>query len=233
MPIHDLSATPDPGKGLLDLLKEACERLELEYAAYAGVNPIDNSVHIVVSYPEAWKEHYQRNDLHLHDPAMLHAQKSQAPITWGRLVDDPLYDKLFSAATAFGIPETGVTIPIRGPSGDKGLLSGTRKMTNQQWNSHLFHILPSMQVEAAIMHDTVMQQGALMRTVSAPTLSHREIEILQWSAAGKTQTDIGDILSISARTVEVHMRSARSKLGAMTTAQAVARAVGLRIIYPM
>jgi len=169
----------------------------------------------------------------MQDPAMLHAQRSQAPIAWGRLVNDPLYDNLFSAASDFGIPETGVTIPVRGPYGDKGLLSGTRKMRKDAWNKHLLHILPRMQIEAALIHDAVMQRGAVMRALSAPSLSVREIEILQWSAAGKTQSDIADILSISARTVEVHMRSARHKLGAMTTAQAVARGVGMGLIYPM
>lgn len=233
MPIHDLSATPDPGKGLLDLLKEACERLELEYAAYAGVNLIDNSIHAIVNYPDDWKLHYQQNGLHQTDPTLLHAQRSQAPVRWDRLVNDPLYNSLFSQAHDHGIPETGVTIPIRGPFGDKGMLSVTRKMQDDAWSKHLIHILPDLQTEAALIHDAVMQQGSIMRVMRTPSLSDREIEILQWSAAGKTQSDVADILSISARTVEVHMRSARTKLGAMTTAQAVARAVGMGMIYPM
>jgi hypothetical protein len=54
----------------------------------------------------------------------------------------------------------------------------------------------------------------------------------QWVAAGKSQQDVGDILGISTRTVEVHLRSAREKLGALTTVQAVGRAIGLNIIYP-
>jgi DNA-binding CsgD family transcriptional regulator len=44
--------------------------------------------------------------------------------------------------------------------------------------------------------------------------------------------DVGDILSISARTVEVHLRSAREKLCTISTAQAVGRAVSLGIIHP-
>ena len=60
----------------------------------------------------------------------------------------------------------------------------------------------------------------------------RETEILQWIAAGKSQQDIADILTISHRTVEVHLRSARTKLNALTTAQAIGRAIGLGLIYP-
>jgi DNA-binding CsgD family transcriptional regulator len=63
-------------------------------------------------------------------------------------------------------------------------------------------------------------------------LSNREREALQWIAAGKSQQDVGDILGISGRTVEVHLRSAREKLGALTTVQAVGRAIAFGLIYP-
>jgi DNA-binding CsgD family transcriptional regulator len=56
--------------------------------------------------------------------------------------------------------------------------------------------------------------------------------VLQWVAAGKSQQDVGDILNISSRTVEVHLRSAREKLGALTTVQAVGRAIGFGMIQP-
>ncbi|WP_366944699.1 LuxR C-terminal-related transcriptional regulator [Planktotalea sp.] len=44
--------------------------------------------------------------------------------------------------------------------------------------------------------------------------------------------DIGVILTISSRTVEVHLRSARSKLSALSTPQAVGRAIGMGFIQP-
>lgn len=77
-----------------------------------------------------------------------------------------------------------------------------------------------------------MRSGTLSATLFHPNLSTRELEILKWAADGKSQHDIGDILSISHRTVEVHLRSARDKLGALTTTQAVGRAVGLGLILP-
>jgi DNA-binding CsgD family transcriptional regulator len=89
-----------------------------------------------------------------------------------------------------------------------------------------------LQIAAVHLHDAVMRAGLLVPPLARPTLSTREREVLQWVAAGKSQQDIGDILSISPRTVEVHLRSAREKLGALTTAQAVGRAIGLRLIYP-
>lgn len=207
--------------------------LELDYAAYAGVNTIDNSVHAIVNYPDEWKAHYLDFGLHEKDPVLAIAARSQGPVHWHWLRDQPQYDNVFIQAHDFGIPDQGVTIPVRGPFGDKGMLSVTRKLSVTNWEKHARHIMSDLQQVAAAVHDHVMQQGLVMRSMRAPALSQREQETLQWIAAGKAQADIAEILNISARTVEVHLRSSRAKLGALSTAQAVARAIGMRLIYPM
>jgi DNA-binding CsgD family transcriptional regulator len=53
-------------------------------------------------------------------------------------------------------------------------------------------------------------------------LSERELECMRWVAAGKTDWEIGIILSISATTVKFHVNGARRKLGAVTRPQATA-----------
>ena len=59
----------------------------------------------------------------------------------------------------------------------------------------------------------------------AEPLSARELECLRWVADGKTDTEIGEILSISDTIVKFHVTRARRKLGARTRAQATARLV--------
>src|ERR1044071_2667229 len=56
-------------------------------------------------------------------------------------------------------------------------------------------------------------------------LSARELECMRWVAAGKTDWEIGTILSISGTTVKFHVDRGRAKLGARTRAQATARLV--------
>ena len=85
---------------------------------------------------------------------------------------------------------------------------------------------------AVNLHDNVLNSDVLPTALARPSLSEREREILQWVAHGKSQQDIGDILTISHRTVEVHIRSGREKLGALTTAQAVGRGIRLGLIQP-
>lgn len=56
-------------------------------------------------------------------------------------------------------------------------------------------------------------------------LTIREAEVLIWIAAGKSNRDIGDILAISARTVNKHLEQIFMKLGVENRASAAALAV--------
>jgi DNA-binding NarL/FixJ family response regulator len=63
-------------------------------------------------------------------------------------------------------------------------------------------------------------------------LSARERETLTWAARGKTFEEIGEILSLSRRTVEFHLDNARRKLGVATRTQALIKATTGRLIAP-
>lgn len=229
----DLSTIPNPDVPFTDFLDKLCSRFELDYAAYAGTNPVDGSVHAHVNYPDEWKEHYIEHGLHLIDPALHKARRSIAPVDWRRFERNAQFDRVFNRAHDFGIGDLGVTIPVRGPYGDIGMLSVTRKCSVAEWDKLTRHVMSDLQTVAVHLHDTVMRSDMLSRALRHPALSSREREILQWTAAGKSQQDIADILSISHRTVEVHLRSAREKLFALTTAQAVGRGIAMGLIYPL
>jgi len=63
-------------------------------------------------------------------------------------------------------------------------------------------------------------------------LSPREIDVLTWSARGKTSDEISGILDLSKRTVDFHMDNARAKLGVATRIQAVVKAIAGKLIEP-
>ncbi len=65
-----------------------------------------------------------------------------------------------------------------------------------------------------------------------PPLSPRERECLQWLVAGKGDWEIGQILSISEKTVNTHVERAKHKLGVATRAQAIVAALRHRLINP-
>lgn len=59
----------------------------------------------------------------------------------------------------------------------------------------------------------------------ALSLTSRESEVLRWLSCGKSNRDIGEILTISPRTVNKHLEQIFVKLGVENRAAAVARAV--------
>lgn len=230
--IFDLSNVPQTDVRFGDFLDHVCNYLNFDYATYAGINPVDRSVHGYTNYPEAWKRHYLDAGLHRLDPTLLMASRSIAPIDWRRVQNHSNFRSVFYDAHDFGIGKLGITIPVRGPYGDVGMLSVTRDCDVREWERLMRQALGELQSAAVHLHDAAMRSDALSHTLRCPVLSSRETEILQWVAAGKSQLDVADILGIAQRTVEVHLASGRDKLGALNTPQAVARAVALGLIHP-
>ncbi|MGH1577235.1 autoinducer binding domain-containing protein [Planktotalea sp.] len=232
MDIVDLGALEKTEAGFTSFLGELCDKLELDYATYCAVNTVSDQVIGFSTYKDEWKEHYGAQRFQNVDPTLHMPMRSIAPVDWQRLRTHKDFQKVFEHARDFQIADQGLSIPIHGPFGEVGLISVTRDCKRETWEQLRRHVITELQTAAVSLHDTVMQSDTLGYALRRPQLSARECEVLQWTAAGKTQVDIGDILSISFRTVEVHLRSARSKLCALTTPQAIGRAIAMGFIHP-
>ncbi len=68
----------------------------------------------------------------------------------------------------------------------------------------------------------VVEEQVLQRTLA---ISSRESEVLLWVSRGKSNREIGEILTISPRTVDKHIAQIFAKLGVANRASAAARAV--------
>ena len=232
MDLIDLASTPEGQRDFVAHLNKLCHAAGVEYASYAAANPVTGTMHAFTTYPDLWKNHYMERGLHNIDPTLNAAARSVAPVDWARLEKKPGFKSVFSEAADFRIPDKGLTVPVRGPLGETGLLCVCASMSATEWRKLKRDIMGDLLTNAVHLHDTVMNSDPLMKALRQPRLSQREVEILQWVAAGKSQLDVGDILSISSRTVEVHLRSAREKLCTISTPQAVGRAVSLGLIQP-
>jgi LuxR family transcriptional regulator, quorum-sensing system regulator BjaR1 len=83
--------------------------------------------------------------------------------------------------------------------------------------------------DVGLLYLTSIQFGLALSThkteIVNESLSVREREILLWIACGKTAWEIGQILQIKKTTVDKHLQSTRTKLGAATNAHAVSLAI--------
>ncbi|MGR3322443.1 MAG: autoinducer binding domain-containing protein, partial [Pseudooceanicola sp.] len=115
MDLIDLSSLPQPELGLRDFLDRVCEKHELDFAAYAGMDTISQTIHGVVNYPRGWQELYTQKGLQGVDPTLAMASRSIAPVDWGRLRQEPTFDLMFSAAHDFGISHQALRSRFAGP----------------------------------------------------------------------------------------------------------------------
>ena len=76
------------------------------------------------------------------------------------------------------------------------------------------------------LHSAMLERCHLRHrlAINIIRLSEREIEVLKWTAKGKIASDIAMILSLSTRTVNFHISSAMTKLGASNKTSAVVMA---------
>jgi DNA-binding CsgD family transcriptional regulator len=77
-----------------------------------------------------------------------------------------------------------------------------------------------------------LHQRPEMVAADVTSLSPKEREILSWVAAGKTDDEIGIILSISRNTVDTHMRNIFRKLDAPNRVAAAVKGITLGHIHP-
>lgn len=182
------------------------------------------------SMPGHWLENYVREGYQDYDPLMRRNHVEVSPFEWS-MDDYGVHDLIANQINwradnrAAGI-ERGLSIPDRHDGHLKIItLCGARGELDPD-DRRALHFAG---LEALLrMHEL----GLEGQKESVPPLSPRERECLQWIVAGKSDWEIGQILSISEKTVNTHVERAKAKLGVATRPQAIVAAMRHRLINP-
>jgi LuxR family quorum sensing-dependent transcriptional regulator len=171
--------------------------------------------------PQEFVKHYIEENYVLRDPLVTELRNTLNPYTWGdvRARRDLSKDEkaIIDEGREFDARD-GFIIPIATSSGSVSLFSACGRDPNL-----------SERARAALEIIGIYSQHALKRAViraqreevSRTPLTPRELEILKRCKDGKTRPEIGEILSISPKTVEFHLRGIMDKLGASNQISAV------------
>lgn len=178
--------------------------------------------------PQGFADAHDRAGHGPNNPLVQRALTRLEPLAVNEIWAAPLTDRQKRALAFISMSlnvRDGFTIPVRLDAQLDGIVmfGGLSPDTSPLTRSFL-HLL----AHGAFRRARDLSAAPIKKRKGALTV--REIECLRWTAQGKTDGEIGTILSISARTARFHIENAKRKLGVSTRIQAVAEALRLRAI---
>jgi DNA-binding CsgD family transcriptional regulator len=217
---------------LFDRVSALAAAMGFEYCAYGVRMPIPISrpaFALFNNYSAEWQKHYQEREFLMIDPTVQHGLKSTQPLLWTPEVFNKT-PELWEDARAHGL-RFGWAQSARDANGAIGMLTLARSVGQLEpidlaenqfkmvWLSQMTHVgmaqllLPKMIPESLVV------------------MTAREREVLRWTAEGKTAFEVGQILSVSERTVNFHINNVVHKLGASNKIQAAVKAASLGMLF--
>lgn len=168
---------------------------------------------IYQTYDQGWVNHYTVNAYVLRDPATIWGMANTGVIRWS----DPAFadpHNILPEAAAFGL-RYGVTVAC-GPSSSRSIAGFAR--SDREFTEQELYMVRSC-VER--MHDRFAQPA---------TLTAAQLEALRCLAEGDRHSDAATRLGISESAFKARIVSARERLSARTTAEAIRRARDHRLL---
>lgn len=213
-------------------LAHAAADLGFEYCAFGLQLPYpltSKRTVLINNYSIEWKQRYQGQDYVKRDPTILRGRANTQPFLW----TDALFahtPDMWEDACAHGL-EHGWSQSCMDGSGSTSLLSLARsseRISQLELKAHKSKLRWLVSVAHLSLTGLYQEQS---RSQLGVGLTERELEILRWSADGKSAADIGDILNISKNTVDFHIKNAVQKLQTSNKTAAVAKAVMMGLLF--
>lgn len=175
------------------------------------------------TYPKLWNATYVAENFFDIDPVIDVLRWSRTPVDWSAL-DSGRNRQFFDAARQGDVGSRGMTIPLRGPHGERCLFSVSSDHSRADWSILKTSSAHELCIISNLLHEKVLP--VLNHAIPRPwrALSPRERQCLEHIAVGLIPKQIAARLSISESSVRLYLHSARKKLDAKTSHQAVARA---------
>ncbi len=219
-----------------DFLLTLKDHLGFDHLTYAIFNSPNVKVRdplVACSYQREWLDYYFSEDCINCDPIVRAAQTSHRPYSWESLKKNKTEQAFMQHAQDFGISNRGMTIPIRRVNNELALVSICANANRRQWTDLMNYSVPVVRFIADYCHDTFMQKFTEAAGQGEDVkLTTRERECLLWTARGKSNWEIANILNIAERTVTFHIGNACTKLGVNGRFQATVKAIAHHMIYP-
>ena len=171
-------------------------------------------------FPEGYVDAYVQHRWEKIDPVLACTLRASRPFFWTDVAKTRLSDDqtdFMSACRELHV-HSGVMFPFHGPHQRLDVISISRRVADPA-NPERIDLLHAITTQAWARYQQLSEERLFVDP--DPVLTPRELEILLRCKDGKSRPEIGEILSISPKTVEFHLRSIMDKLGASNQISAV------------
>lgn len=190
--------------------------------AWAGIGRHRQNRFFFVDWPQDWLDFYQENDFVAHDALPIESRRRVRPFWYSEVISrlklSAKQKELYDAGVAYGWKDV-FGVPIHGPGNLQGLVTMATRQ-ELKLSPAACAVLEGM--ARAVWERCRTAEGFGLGVVELPKLSARELECLQWAAAGKSDADIAILVGIKPATAHFHVERAKKKLGVRTRVEAVA-----------
>jgi len=181
---------------------------------------------LITDWPDEYVKLRIKENTFLKDPIVRLALKTKTPFTWHEAYErvDRAGRRILDQGREHS-QQDGLLVPIHAFEATPGIVSlGTDKL---DLSSDRIRWIDIVCVHAFTRITDL--SGPYPFEIRA-TLSNREIDVIQYAAAGKTNWEIGKILSLSEYTVAEYLKGAAKKLNTNGRVHTVAVAIGRNLI---
>lgn len=216
-------------KELTKALQRQVETLGLDQFALLIRHPVPFTrpkTFLFTTYSADWIKQYDNENYYAVDPVLLICQLPGKFLVWKDAVTER-NEIFWQAAKEYGLV-SGFSCSMMAPNRAVGILSAASKKP-----VNMLNLLPEQQLRLQYLLDlsllTLLRLDDASMRILDITLSQRELEILKWTAEGKTAVEISLILAISPHTVNFHQKNLQRRFNAPNKTQVAsyAAAIGL------
>ena len=200
----------------------------INFSAYRYKAEGPEAIHFV-TYPLDWVTHYIRSNYMDIDPLVHFDYRRISFLDWEEIRRTKTAENFFQDFHQRGLGDHGVILTCHRESGLYGVTNYCFDRPSEGWESfrgERMEILRFMTNNLSEAYESIYDGQAVRKY----KITSREKECLFWVAMGKTDEEIGELLSIGKWTVVSHLKSAKYKLGSVNRTSAVARALATGII---
>jgi len=214
--------------GLMELYLKTVESEGFQNAVFAKIRGRRLAAIPWNRFPDGYRKSYLENEWDKIDHIVQHIGIAVRPFRWSEICAKArLTDRqrtFIDECRELGV-HSGVTIPMYGPGSDVDLISLSLRDEKRTDPSRL-PLLHALTIQYRSRLSELQGDSASAQQM----LTSKETECLCWCKEGKTNWEIGEILSISEKTVEFHLSNTIKKLGVSNRITAVVKGIQLGLI---